>query len=91
MFHLAMGRFLTIFCAYAPTLTLYESSKYTFYQLLHSNLQSVSRNDKLLVMGDFNGRVAKHQVNSNVLRLLSTWEQYDLFITMIQPKQLLQD
>ena len=92
---LSKSRFMTIICAYAPTLTSDDHSKDCFYQALHSVLRSTPRSDKLLLMGDFNARVGadysvwgdiigRHgvgTVNSNGLRLLNTCSEFDLVIT----------
>ncbi|KAL8599340.1 hypothetical protein ACOMHN_008058 [Nucella lapillus] len=50
---------LTLIGAYAPTMTYPEEEKEQFYQVL-KNIHSVPRNDKLLLLGDFNVRVGKN-------------------------------
>ncbi|KAL8597537.1 hypothetical protein ACOMHN_033408 [Nucella lapillus] len=51
---------LTLISAYAPTMTYWEEEKEQFYQVLKNTLHSVPRNDKLLLLGDFNARVGKN-------------------------------
>ena len=51
------GRYMTVFSAYAPTLTSDESSKDRFYDSLRSTLRTVSARDKIALLGDFNARV----------------------------------
>ena len=47
---------LTLVSAYAPTMTYPDEEKVQFYLEL-SNIRAVPRNDKLLILGDFNARV----------------------------------
>ena len=47
---------LILISAYVPTMTYPEEDKEQFYQVLRDTLHSVPRNDKLLLMGDFNAR-----------------------------------
>ena len=89
------GRYMTVFSAYAPTLTSDESSKDRFYDSLRSTLRTVSARDKIALLGDFNARVGsnhhiwngiigKHgvgNINSNGLRLLNLCSEFDLIIT----------
>ncbi|XP_076036004.1 uncharacterized protein LOC143021966 [Oratosquilla oratoria] len=80
---------------YAPTLTSSEDSKDLFYEELDKLLSATPRNDKIVVLGDFNARVGsnvtvwhgiigKHGVgkeNANGLRLLNTCALHRLTIT----------
>jgi len=83
---LAKGRFMTLISAYAPTLVADDAAKDRFYGDLHSVLRSVSRSDKIFLLGDFNARVGADyhvwgDVCSDGLRLLNTCAEFDLLIT----------
>ena len=91
---LPRGQYLTLICAYAPTLVADESDKDSFYALLHQVIERVDRKDKLILAGDFNARVGSDDTlwegvlgrqgvgkkNSNGLRLLSFCSEYQLTI-----------
>ncbi|BHF75159.1 hypothetical protein SprV_0501825400 [Sparganum proliferum] len=51
------GKFATIISAYAPPMTSPDAAKDKFYEDLHVLLATVSKADKLVVLGDFNARV----------------------------------
>nr|VZI27907.1 unnamed protein product [Spirometra erinaceieuropaei] len=51
------GKFATIISAYAPTMTNPDAVGDKFYEDLHALLATVSKADKLIVLGDFNARV----------------------------------
>ncbi|BHF83380.1 hypothetical protein SprV_0902652200 [Sparganum proliferum] len=51
------GKFATIISAYAPTMTSPDAARDKFYEDLHALLATVSKADKLVVLGDFNARV----------------------------------
>ncbi|BHF85641.1 hypothetical protein SprV_1002881200 [Sparganum proliferum] len=51
------GKFATIISAYAPPLTSPMAARDKFYEDLHALLATVSKADKLIVLGDFNARV----------------------------------
>nr|VZI07602.1 unnamed protein product [Spirometra erinaceieuropaei] len=51
------GKFATINSAYAPTMTNPDAVRDKFYEDLHALLATVSKADKLIVLGDFNARV----------------------------------
>lgn len=51
------NRYLTIICCYAPTMMHTDESKEAFYEALRSAVRQVPREDKLLILGDFNARV----------------------------------
>ncbi|BHF66282.1 hypothetical protein SprV_0200929800 [Sparganum proliferum] len=51
------GKFATIISAYAPPMTSPDASRDKFYEDLHALLATVSKADKLIVLGDFNARV----------------------------------
>ena len=51
------GRYLTLVNVYAPTMTYSVEEKETFYQELTHTVLGVPREDKLLILGDFNARV----------------------------------
>nr|VZI30318.1 unnamed protein product [Spirometra erinaceieuropaei] len=50
-------KFATIISAYAPTMTNPDAVRDKFYEDLHALLATVSKADKLIVLGDFNARV----------------------------------
>ncbi|BHF79977.1 hypothetical protein SprV_0702310100 [Sparganum proliferum] len=50
-------KFATIISAYAPPMTSSDAARDKFYEDLHALLATVSKADKLVVLGDFNDRV----------------------------------
>ena len=89
---------LTLVSAYAPTMTYPDEEKVQFYLEL-SNIRAVPRNDKLLILGDFNARVGNSystwpnvlgshgigNMNSNGLLLLTLCAEEGLTITNLIP------
>nr|VZI32247.1 unnamed protein product [Spirometra erinaceieuropaei] len=89
------GKFATIISAYDPTMTSSDAVKDKFYEDLHALLATVSKADKLIVLGDFNARVGTdHTVwrgvmgphglggsNDNGLLLLRTCAEHRLILT----------
>nr|VZI50603.1 unnamed protein product [Spirometra erinaceieuropaei] len=62
------GKFATIISAYAPTMTNPDAVRDKFYEDLHALLATVSKADKLIVLGDFNTRVGTdHTAERGVL------------------------
>ncbi|BHF63381.1 hypothetical protein SprV_0200637300 [Sparganum proliferum] len=62
------GKFVTIISAYAPPMTSPDAARDLFYEDLHALLATVSKADKLIVLGDFNARVgADHYAWMDVL------------------------
>ena len=57
---LANNAHLTIISAYAPTMTYADEEKEAFYQLLSDTIHATPKNDKLLLLGDFNARVGSN-------------------------------
>ncbi|BHF69382.1 hypothetical protein SprV_0301242600 [Sparganum proliferum] len=51
------GKFATIISAYAPTMTSPDAARDKFYEDLYALLATVSKADKLVVLGDFKARV----------------------------------
>nr|VZI31138.1 unnamed protein product [Spirometra erinaceieuropaei] len=51
------GKFATIISAYAPTMTNPDAVRDKFYEDLHALLATVSKADKLIILGEFNARV----------------------------------
>ena len=92
---LANKRFVTLVSCYAPTLNLPEDVKDQFYEQMDQILFGLSRNEKVVILGDFNARVGtnydvwrgiigRHGVgkeNANGLRLLDICASHDLCIT----------
>nr|VZH98145.1 unnamed protein product [Spirometra erinaceieuropaei] len=89
------GKFATIVSAYAPTMTNPEAVRDKFYEDLHALLATVSKADKLIVLGDFNARVGTDHTawrgvlgphglrgsNDNGLLLLRTCAEHRLMLT----------
>ena len=88
-------KFATIISAYAPTMTNPDDVKEKFYEDLNSVLSSVPKQDKLILLGDFNARVGRdHEswagvlgtqgigsCNDNGLLLLQTCASHNLLVT----------
>nr|VZI33164.1 unnamed protein product [Spirometra erinaceieuropaei] len=89
------GKFATIISAYAPTMTNPDAVRDKFYEDLHALLATVSKADKLIVLGDFNARVGTDHTawrgllgphglrgsNDNGLLLLRTCAEHRLTLT----------
>ncbi|BHF70561.1 hypothetical protein SprV_0301361300 [Sparganum proliferum] len=89
------GKFATITDVYAPPMTSPDAARGKFYEVLHSLLATVSKVDKLIVLGDFNARVGTdhaawrgvlglHGLNGsedNGLLLLQTCAEHRLILT----------
>nr|VZI36736.1 unnamed protein product [Spirometra erinaceieuropaei] len=89
------GKFATIISAYAPTMTRPDAARDKFYEDLHALLATVSKADKLFVLGDFNARVGTNHTawrgmlglhglrgsNDNSLLLLRTCAEHRLILT----------
>nr|VZI09385.1 unnamed protein product [Spirometra erinaceieuropaei] len=89
------GKFATIVSAYAPTMTNPDAVRDKFYEDLHALLATVSKADKLIVLGDFNARVGTDHTawrgvlgphglrgsNDNGLLLLRTCAEHRLMLT----------
>nr|VZI50831.1 unnamed protein product [Spirometra erinaceieuropaei] len=89
------GKFATIISAYAPTMTNPDAVRNKFYEDLHALLATVSKADKLIVLGDFNARVGTDHTawrgvlgphglrgsNDNCLLLLRTCAEHRLILT----------
>ena len=92
---LVRKRFATLISVYAPTLTSSEETIEIFYEDLSRILRSVPRDDKIILLGDFNARIGcnynvwngvmgRHgvgNINNNGLRLLNLCLTFDLSIT----------
>ena len=87
------GRFATVISVCAPTMTHPEADILLFYSDLRRVLSGVHKDDKILLMGDFNARVgADHDIwnclgkhgfgksNSNGLHLLQLCNEHNLVI-----------
>nr|VZH95518.1 unnamed protein product [Spirometra erinaceieuropaei] len=89
------GKFATIISAYAPTMTNPDAVRDKFYEDLHALLATVSKADKLIVLGDFNARVGTDHTawrgvlgphglrgsNDDGLLLLRTCAEHRLILT----------
>nr|VZI03759.1 unnamed protein product [Spirometra erinaceieuropaei] len=89
------GKFATIISAYAPPITSSDAVRDKFYEDLHALLATVSKADKLIVLGDFNARVGTDHTawrgvlgphglrgsNDNGLLLLRTCAKHRLTLT----------
>nr|VZI31861.1 unnamed protein product [Spirometra erinaceieuropaei] len=90
------GKFATIIGAYAPPMTSPDAAAGDkFYEDLHALLATVSKADKLIVLGDFNARVGTDHTawrgvlgphglrgsNDNGLLLLRTCAEHRLILT----------
>ncbi|XP_076057203.1 uncharacterized protein LOC143034739 [Oratosquilla oratoria] len=89
------NRYVTLVNVYAPTLVSDDEIKDRFYAQLNDIIQAIPREDKILLLGDFNARVGsshhlwegvlgRHGVgkcNDNGLRLLTFCSQHHLTIT----------
>nr|VZI48629.1 unnamed protein product [Spirometra erinaceieuropaei] len=89
------GKFATIISAYAPPMTSPDAVRDKFYEDLHALLATVSKADKLIVLGDFNARVGTDHAawrgvlgphglrgsNDNGLLLLRTCAEHRLILT----------
>ncbi|BHF85205.1 hypothetical protein SprV_1002836800 [Sparganum proliferum] len=89
------GKFATIISAYAPPMTSPVAARDKFYEDLHALLATVSKADKLIVLGDFNARVGTDNTawrgvlgphglrgsNDNGLLMLRTCAEHRLILT----------
>ncbi|BHF80409.1 hypothetical protein SprV_0702353600 [Sparganum proliferum] len=89
------GKFATIISAYAPPMTSPMAARDKFYEDLHALLTTVSKADKLIVLGDFSARVGTDHTawrgvlgphglrgsNDNDLLLLRTCAEHRLILT----------
>nr|VZI47708.1 unnamed protein product [Spirometra erinaceieuropaei] len=88
-------KFATIISAYAPPMTSPDAVRDKFYEDLHALLATVSKADKLIVLGDFTARVGTDHTawrgvlgphglrgsNDNGLLLLRTCAEHGLLLT----------
>ncbi|BHF82406.1 hypothetical protein SprV_0802554400 [Sparganum proliferum] len=91
------GKYATIISAYASPMTSPEAARDKFYEDLHALLATVSKADKLTVLGDFNARVGTDHAawrgvlgahglrgsNDNGLLLLRTCAEHSLILKNI--------
>ena len=87
------GRFATVISVYAPTMSHSEDDILLFYADLRKLLSGISKDDKILLMGDFNARVGTDsdiwnclgkngygKQNSNGLHLLQLCTEFNFII-----------
>ena len=91
---LANGRFTSVISIYAPTLVSCEDEIVAFYTALSSLLNTIPKEEGIILLGDFNARVGVDfdtwkplghfgigKMNNNGLLLLQLCTQFDLAIT----------
>lgn len=92
---LSNNQMATAVSAYAPTLDSQDEDKEVFYATLDQVLSNIPKEDKILLLGDFNARVGKDHMlwkgtlgkegignyNSNGTLLLSKCAEHELVIT----------
>ncbi len=92
---LANNLIATVVSAYTPTLNSEEEVKETFYACLDETLSRIPKEDKIILLGDFNARVGRDQhlwkgtigkegignINTSGVMLLSNCVKHDLIIT----------
>ncbi|KAJ4926044.1 hypothetical protein JOQ06_008228 [Pogonophryne albipinna] len=92
---LASSQMATVISAYAPTLDAQDEVKEAFYADLDKTLSEVPKEDKLILLGDFNARVGRNHhlwrgtlgregvgnTNSNGILLLTKCSEHNLVIT----------
>ncbi|XP_068712987.1 uncharacterized protein [Montipora foliosa] len=85
----------TVICAYAPTLDAEEETKEVFYATLNNILAIIHKDDKIIILGDFNTRVGTDHAlwkgtigregvgncNANGVFLLTCCEEHQVVIT----------
>ena len=90
----AKDRFATFVSVYAPSLDSFDDVKDRIYDTLYSSLQGISKNEKIILLGDFNARVGRNHdiwqlvighhgvgnMNSSDLRLHSLCSELGLAI-----------
>ncbi|BHF84162.1 hypothetical protein SprV_0902731200 [Sparganum proliferum] len=82
-------KFATIVSVCAPPMSNSDEARNKFYEDLHALLETVSKADKLIVLGDFNARVGIDHaagrgvlgLNENDLLLLRTCAEHRLILT----------
>ncbi|XP_062834399.1 uncharacterized protein LOC134298378 [Anolis carolinensis] len=93
--NLAKNQQATIICTYAPTLDADEDIKENFYCQLDTILSEIPKEDKIILLGDFNARVGRDSdlwpgiigkygvgnSNSNGILLLTKCGEHNLVIT----------
>ena len=82
-------KFATLFSAYAPTMTNPDEVKEKFYEDLNSAISSVPKQDKLIILGDFNARVGQdHKTWAGVLGTQGIGLQMTMACFFSRPVQL---
>ncbi|KAI4798729.1 hypothetical protein KUCAC02_020531, partial [Chaenocephalus aceratus] len=92
---LASSQMATVISAYAPTLDAQDEVKEAFHAVLYTILSEDPKEDKLILLGDFNARVGRNHhlwrgtlgregdgnTNSNGILLLTKCSEHNLVIT----------
>ncbi|XP_076030428.1 uncharacterized protein LOC143018729 [Oratosquilla oratoria] len=92
---LAKNEYATLISAYVPTLNAEDVDKEAFYSQLDNALSAIHKDDKIILLGDFNARVGKDselwtgiigkeevgKANSNGTLLLSKCTEHNLEMT----------
>ena len=98
---LKRGRFASVICVYAPTMSNTAEVKEQFYRKLTEVIENIAVEDKLIILGDLNARVGsdnrihgpvigkfgKGNRNSNGEMLINFCAQFGLIITNTYFKQ----
>ena len=64
---LSRGRYLSMLSVYAPTLYAPLETSMSLYEALRNATSSIPKDDKLMLLGDFNARVGKNHATWNAI------------------------
>ena len=93
---ISSGRHMSILSVYAPTLQASKDTIMSFYRALREAITSIPKQEKLLILGDFNARVWRQyevcnalgkygidNINNNGLNLLELCSEFNLALCNI--------